>query len=69
MRSSPPSSSQPIEPPPAPMVWMSSIGSAILWRAISPSFFTSGAPTATDASKLVPPMSVVMQRSRPSACA
>ncbi len=61
----PPSSSQPIEPPPAPMVWMSSIGRAILWRAIAPSFFTIGVRSATEASKLVPPMSVVMQRSCP----
>ena len=49
-----------MEPPPAPMVWMSSMGRAILWRAISPSFLIIGASTATEASKLVPPMSVVM---------
>ena len=42
------------------MVWMSSIGSASLWRAISPSFLIIGVSTETEASKLVPPMSVVM---------
>jgi hypothetical protein len=47
------------------MVWMSSIGRAILWRAISPSFLIIGLPTATEASKLVPPMSVVMHLSWP----
>ena len=56
-----------MEPPPAPIVWMSSIGSAILWRAISPSLTRIGASTATEASKLVPPMSVVIALFWPSA--
>ena len=66
MCSRPPSSSQPIEPPPAPIVCTSIIGSAIAWRLISPSRVTCTSPSlTTEASKLVPPMSTTMQSSEP----
>ena len=47
MRSRPPSSSQPIEPPPAPIVCTSIIGSAIAWRLISPWRVTCTSPSLT----------------------
>ena len=65
MRSIPPASIQPIEPPPAPIVWMPSMGRAMRWRLISPSFTITGESTANEASKLVPPMSTVMHRLNP----
>jgi hypothetical protein len=45
---------------------MSIIGSAIRQRSTIPSVITSGVPSLTSAaSKLVPPMSIVMQSARP----
>ena len=62
----PPASTRAIEPPPAPIVWMSIIGSAIRQRSTTPSVITSGSPSVTSAaSKLVPPMSIVMQSLTP----
>ncbi len=62
----PPSSTRAIEPPPAPIVWMSIIGSAMRHRSTMPSVITSGWPSLTSAaSKLVPPMSIVMQSRTP----
>ena len=64
--SMPPASTRAIEPPPAPIVWMSIIGRAIRQRSTTPSVITSGSPFVTSAaSKLVPPMSIVMQSATP----
>ena len=66
MCSRPPSSIQAIEPPPAPMVLISIDGSAMAMRLMVAEVVIAGAPPCTsEASKLVPPMSMVMNRSTP----
>ena len=70
MRRSPPSSIQPTEPPPAPMVTTLSMGRARRRRSISPTVVTKGSRSfMRAASKLVPPMSMVMQSLYPWASA
>ena len=67
--SRPPSSTRAIEPPPAPIVWMSIVGSASRQRSTTPSVIDRAArPSVTSAtSKLVPPMSIVRQSRSPAA--
>ena len=70
MRSAPPSSNQAIEPPPAPIVWMSAIGNRIGTPPTTDSAVTCALPPRTAAtSVLVPPMSNVSTsraRARPA---
>ena len=55
-----------MEPPPAPMVWISSIGTATGMPATRASVVMRGAPSNRATSVLVPPMSNVIRRSTPS---
>ncbi len=57
-----------MEPPPAPMVWMSTIGSLSGNGPIMPSLVTSGRPSRTrQMSALVPPTSMEMMSPKPAA--
>ena len=56
-----------MDPPPAPIVWMSTIGSLSGNGPIMPSLVTSGRPSRTrQMSALVPPTSIEMMSPKPA---
>src|SRR3990167_1641330 len=66
-RKAPPRSNQAMDPPPAPTLWMSSMGTATGTPPTLPSFVVASSPLSSRATSVeVPPISKLMTRWRPA---